>query len=166
LGIEKPDDVTKQEIKNIASDDRLTTLSGEIGDIDTEISDLQQQMQNLKTDIEDEFPTSISKSALNAITYDRQIGLNNQMQSKLAVREAKAADYQRVKQERELELQRKLQQQQQTMDFLSANNGAALYSMSGQELQDLEVAGRIPVGYADMFSNMTESMIGNQLAQL
>ena len=148
------------------SDDRLTTLSGEIGDIDTEISDLQQQMQNLRTDIEDEFPTSISKSALNAIIYDRQIGLNNQMQSKLAVREAKAADYQRVKQERELELQRKLQQQQQTMDFLSAGNGAALFGTSLNELKAMEEQGRLPVGFSGMYRNYQEGLVYNTLQQM
>lgn len=123
-------------------------------------------MNNLKTDIENEFPSSISKSALNAIIYDRQIGINNQLQSKLATREAKAADYQRVQQERELELQRKLQQQQQTMDFLGSSNGAALFGTSFNDLQAMEQQGRLPEGYSSMYKNYQEGLIYNTLQQM
>ena len=166
LGIADPDKATKQEIKSIASDDKLTTLSGEISWVDEEIAGLQQELKNVKTDIEAEFPTSISKSALNAFVYDRQISIDNKLQTKLAERQAKVGDYERIRQEREQELQRKLAQQKQSMDFLQANGWVALFGTSSEDLKQMEATWQIPEWYSDMYKNYQEGLIYNTLAQM
>lgn len=165
LGVKDPKWVIAEEIKSISNDDRLTTLSWDVATLDDEIAKLQQEATNLKTNIEKEFPTSISKSALNAIIYDRQIWINNQLQEKLATRQAKVADYERVRQEKELAIQRKLEQQKQTMDFLTSWNWQALFWTSVEELKNMESNGTLPEWYSSMYQNYMEWMIYNTLAQ-
>ncbi len=110
LGIESWDVKSEAEVSDMVKADDMKNLSGEIGELDDEIAQLQQESKNLKDNITKEFPTSISKQALNAIIYDRQNDINNQLQTKLATRESKVMDYERRRKEKELEIQRSIEE--------------------------------------------------------
>ncbi len=155
----------KRDIDSISSDSDLSTLSSDIGNIDSDIASTQAELSRIKQTVEEEFPTSLSKSALNSIVYDRQLALNQKLQTQLALRDAKVWDYQRQKQEKELEVQRKIDQQRFNMDFLSSNGGAALFWSTVNELRAMEQSGWLPEWFWDIYSNYQEGMVFNALSQ-
>jgi len=155
---------TMEQVRSLKSDEVLTWLSWEIWWLDEEIFLLQWELKNLEKSITAEFPTSIEKSALRAIMYDRKLPMNDELETKLWLRQAKVMDYERVKSEKQEQMKMKLQQQQQTMNFLNADNGMALFATSQAELQAMEDNGSIPKWYAWLYGNMMEQMTTNTLS--
>ena len=166
IGADKANPAVKETIKEIENDDRLTTLSWEISGLDSEIYRLQNEAKRMAETIEKEFPTSISKSALSAITRQRTMAINEELQAKIMEREMKASDYQRVKQEREQQAQETLRQQQQTMNFLMANDGMALLGTPTSQLKQMEDQWLLPRWYADLMANKASSMTAMTLSTL
>lgn len=163
LGKDLPES-TIEQVRSLKSDEVLTWLSWEIWWLDDEIFWIQNKLKNLKKSITSEFPTSIGKSALDAITYDRSIAMNDELETKIWLRQAKIMDYERVKSEKQEQMKMQLQQQQQTMNFLNSNNGMALFATSQAELQNMEDSGSIPKWYAWLYGNMMEQMTTNTLS--
>ena len=167
IGISKdaPQEV-REQVEWLKVNNNLRNISNQISKLDTEISEINQRKESLRSDIQKEFPTSVSKSALNAYYYDKVTSLNQELDAKLWERQAKAMEYERIREEEQTALKNQLTLQQRNIDALNANNGLALMNMSSQEIQSMADMWQLPQSVADVYKITSEWLTINTLKQM